>query len=841
MVKKKRVLNQMSTSPTYLTTLGSRLPDGRCRSSMDGSVWLYRSVPLAPVVDAKDTTAALEAMDPLFRAYHQMADLVAASSTRRFVAQSSYRRTHALLVNIPEHFHVPWSHPLAERLNRAHSDQVVDRRLLLFGVRLRDRVGGGGNWRDQVDSIAAFLSDHQIPMGDFDEDFARVDAALARAGLAVPTDTEFKLADAYWNRGDTPATPLLNHLEHVHVFHTPDSMRLADAVGTDNCEGLEVIPGQGCVSYASVTEFDFDFNRPDEPTAAWVSNLIESDAIAVSIKAAVEPTKITRAELRRQRKRFVDDIAERTKSGKMDRTEQHHMLQELSAVEAHYAKAGANATLVGASVIVAFSGIKNFDSFNTGGQHAVKLAPMTLTQPGAMAETWLCSSIQSNPRLHDIPIQVVAASGMTSLSFVGDREGAMFGLTERDRQIALMSSTAASTSDGLPMFLCVASTGGGKTMVMLNLADQWAAMGQSGVIIDPKRKSDHSAVVESSGGQVVRLDSVREADGIFDPIRFLAGEEALSLAQSALLAVNPWGRDRDNYEQPLMAALKYGVDRGATCTGQALQIAQAEIGHKLPSDLVERVLSQADASPTFSALVGLDPQSRPLSLAKGITLIMVGDSHLNLPLPGAAPDGIEERTALALVRMMVFGSAAALSDRGGGYVALDEAWTFLGAGAGEVQRLGRLARSQQVLPLLFTQRASDALDAGLAGYISRVAIGPLKNDPTEAAAVCKLTNLDPAKYVPRITAPGTIGGDSQTGTRPNWDSMQALKDPETGEVLRGAIYIYKDLDERAVPTEVVLSQEFLERASTNPNDIERREQRRREQEERDRREQGSAA
>ena len=82
-----------------------------------------------------------------------------------------------------------------------------------------------------------------------------------------------------------------------------------------------------------------------------------------------------------------------------------------------------------------------------------------------------------------------------------------------------------------------------------------------------------------------------------------------------------------------------------------------------------------------------------------------------------------------------------------------------------------------------------------------------------------LAKLDPAKYLERITSPGTIGGTSQTGETPNWKSMRALRDPVTRAVLRGAVFLYKDLHERAIPVEVVLPDEFLQRASTNPNDI----------------------
>ena len=819
MPNRRSTLDQLPTRPTYLTTLGSRYPDGRCRSSMDGTVWLYRSVPLAPVVDARDNDSQLAAMEPLFRAYQELASMVGASSNRRFVARSSYRRTHALLVNIPRFFHLPWTHPIAGYLNRAHGHEPVDRRLLMFGVQLKDSVGGGGGWRDRIDSVAAFLADRQVPLADFDEDFGRVDAALVRAGLAVPKPEEWKLADAYWNRGDTPATPTLNHLEHIHVFHDPESMRLAEMLGTDNCDALEAVPGQGAVTYASVTEFDLDFDAPTSPSALWASDLIESDAIAVSIRGLVEPAKITRDELRRQRRRFITDIQERHKQGKMSRAEQDEMLANLTVIEDHYAKGGANPTLVDTSILVAFAGIKDLDRLNTSDRQLAKLAPMTLTQPGAMAETWLCSTISANPKLHDLPIQVVAASGITSLSFVGDRDGALFGLTERDRQPALLSPTAASTADGLPIFLCAAATGAGKTMLMLNLADQWARMGYSGVIIDPKQGSDHSLAVRASGGQVIRLDDVLEADGIFDPIRFSAkADVGVELAASMLLSVNVWGAAKADYEQPLEEALKHGVEQGATCIGEALTIARDDLGDQLPADLVHKVLAQAKASPTFSALVGTNPRSRSLAVAEGITLIMVGDSHLNIPLPGHTPDSLGQRAALALIRMMVFGSASALAGRGGGFIELDEAWTFLDGGAGEMDRLGRVARSQQVLPCLFTQRVTDALNARLEGYISRLAIGPI-TDPDEARAACQLAKLDPAKYLERITTPGTVGGTSQSGETPNWKSMRALRDPVTREVLRGAVFLYKDLHERAIPVEVTLPAEFLARASTNPAEI----------------------
>ncbi|EQD48300.1 hypothetical protein B1A_14093, partial [mine drainage metagenome] len=260
---------------------------------------------------------------------------------------------------------------------------------------------------------------------------------------------------------------------------------------------------------------------------------------------------------------------------------------------------------------------------------------------------------------------------------------------------------------------------------------------------------------------------------------------------------------------------------GADCIGVALTIARDD-GVASPA-MVDAVLDHAGSSAMFRACVGMTAGGEKLRMSGGITLIKVGDSHLDIPEPGALHEAnLNQRTALALVRMMVFGSAYALQGREG-VLMLDESWIFMSAGRSSMERLGRLARSQGVLPMLFTQRVTDATDAGLAGYISRGLILPIQ-DATEAAAACDLFRLEPTQdRMDRITAKATLGSSAnEIGTAPNWNSMRALRDPETGQVLRGAVGIYVDLAGRAVPVEVRLPDEFLKLSSTNPEDIRRR-------------------
>ncbi|GAB2733798.1 ATP-binding protein [Nocardioides pakistanensis] len=814
---------ETTESPAWPTTLRSRLRDGRLMGT-DGSVWVYRKVPMSPVTDAKSPSDALNAAEPLLAAYEELAAMATVTVKRRAMAKGSYRQTHTLLVNVPQFFAPDRSHPNAEYLRGQFGGVAIDRRLLLFGVRLVDKVGGTGGWRAAVDSVVETIVSGQTPLSDFDADFAAVDAALSRAGLVEPTPEEIRLANGWWNHGDYPDTPMLVHADHLHVFDSAESVRIADRAGVDACHTWpEVgVPGQHAITFASVQDLELDFVDPTSGQAAWVSDLVAAGAMAISIRGNVEPSAVTREELRRQRKRFIDDINERYENGKMQRAEQEEMLAMLSGVENMYAGKNVPPTLAGASVIVGFDGQVGDINQVVHPSSPAKLALMTYRQNGGMDEMMLCSPLRQNPNLHDLPAQTVACSGLPSLNNVGDSEGALLGFTERDRQPVYLSPTAASTADGLPIALVAGATGSGKTMVLLNAADQFTRMGRPAIIIDPKTGSSHDEVVLAAGGQVASLDSLTSADGIFDPLRFSATRDVgVELAASMLMSINPWGNRKDDMEVPLTHALHHGAAQGATCIGEALAIAERDLP-TLPPDMIKRIRDLADSSPMFRACVGVTPGTTGLRAAEGITLIKVGNAFLDLPEPGAAPASISQRIALALVRMMVFGSAMALTGRGGA-VMLDEAWVFLGAGRAEVERLGRLARSQEVLPMLFTQRVTDAVNAGLSGYISRGLILPIE-DADEARAACDLFKLEATPgRMGRITAKATMGA-SAGSVAPNWHSMRALRDPQTGRVLRGSIAIYADLAGRAIPVEMTLGEEFLRLASTNPEDIRRRQE-----------------
>src|SRR5699024_3456420 len=181
------------------------------------------------------------------------------------------------------------------------------------------------------------------------------------------------------------------------------------------------------------------------------------------------------------------------------------------------------------------------------------------------------------------------------------------------------------------------------------------------------------------------------------------------------------------------------------------------------------------------AMCGLDPQSDALRVAEGITYIRVGRANLSLPEPGAQNIGLTQRISLNLVRLMVSGSAMALTGRNG-MVMLDEAWVFLGSGNSELERLARVARSQTVTVSLFTQRVSDATVAGSAQHVAAGFILLLKR--AEAIAACEVLQKESTEERRgRITAEATTGGVRDGGLQPNWTAILAVHKPGTREVI----------------------------------------------------------
>ena len=142
----------------------------------------------------------------------------------------------------------------------------------------------------------------------------------------------------------------------------------------------------------------------------------------------------------------------------------------------------------------------------------------------------------------------------------------------------------------------------------------------------------------------------------------------------------------------------------------------------------------------------------------------------------------EERIAVAAVRLICRCALEQMYAGDGGVLILDEAHVFLASQEGRriLQNLGRMGRSQGVLPIMATQRLADLIDEGvdMSSYMSRV-LAMQMTDPREANAALTLCGLEP------------------TESRRRWLAAAGPKhNKEDPSQSRGAYALFRDLNQR---------------------------------------------
>ena len=811
---------EIPTVPQWETRAKKPLTGGRW-PGIDNSLWLWRAVPMSSVTDASSPSEMLGVGEPLAIAYEELAKMSSRGSSRRQV-KATYRQTHALLLNIPTAYDAPPASPIRDYLNRNYGDRVVLQRILLFGVKLKDSVGSGG-FRQAIESAVETLQYGGAPLSDYDKDVDAVSAALARAGVREPTMQELHLADSWWNRGRAPGIPVLPHAEHMHYFATIPAARRAMAVDPNDCANWPEQEAEHAITFATVANFDLRYTDATAQMARWVTPLLDSGARVISIRALVEPSTVTRNELRGQQARYRRDLEELAEQGKMDRAELQQRERELGDVESAYAQGSAPATLVDTSVLVGFDGV--IDDVSKVEPPGLTLSTMVNRQAAAWHEAMACSAVRANAYPHDLPSSTIAYSALPSLSEVGDPVGALVGMTERDRQPVYFSPRAASEGDASPLTAVFGASGSGKTQLLQFLADQFHRMGIPQLIVNPKPGDSLRDALEPAGARVGTLDSFLTSDGILDPIRLFDDPQmGVSKAVSMIATVNPFGATASQYMTAIAYGIDWGVKNGARATGQALQMA-VENGI-IPREYAAPVMQYAQVYPMFRATFGMNPDAEVLKLSSGMTLVEVGQSSFELPSPSWTRDISEHqdptvRNSMNIIRMLIWGGMNALRHRGGAAIHFDESWVMEMGAAGDLDQVGRLARSWDVLPILYTQKPSLQRRIGLKGYLSRALIGHLKDDAEVDAVLDMFNQRENTEMRRRLQQPRFLSG----GSGVNWDSLQHLTEPGPDgktQVVRGSVFYHVDMKNRIAPVEVTLAEEFLRLSSTNPDDVRRR-------------------
>lgn len=710
-------------STLWTTPWAWRDTDG-CYVGHNGSVWLYRELPLNPVV-WEDASTRLSIGSPLAGLLAEIGgtsrDLAGGIATF-----SDNREVHLVSVTWDAEARPPEGSPeaLSEYL-RSTLTFLVPRKALLVGVKLRSAaiasaVGAkrGNSLRSALRKLGESVLDEAVPdLGPYERDRQRLGDTFRRYGARVPDRDALRQLESWYNLGRGP---------DATIQEAKDSLYIEDF---DQIEISAVMA----------------FNEPvmAAPMAQWMldASTHPSPATVISVRGELAPNTVARAQARRSERKVIHQMEEEAAAQDLERKEQSQTFSLARSFE-NWLVDSREPILADCSILMARRVSEADETYVDELRHTygIEMNPLPHRQLAALDETLPCSSKRVNPFLQHVNIAMLAYAGLQAFSNLGDGTGVLVGLVDPDYTPCYLNPRAASAADQPPAMGVFGDPGSGKTWLCQMIATQAVLAGQTVIFVNPKGFDTLARFADKVRGTVVKMTAIEEQGGYFDPFRFAEPEMAAEIATSHILSVLGGGFTQSQ-ELKLGAGLKRGAISGARCVAEALRSVD-------DADVRRMVMEQYESSSTFALGIGLQPQP-PYSANSGLTLIEF-DRKLALPEKGKAASEYtrEERINLTAIRLVTRASLETLNRARGGVFILDEAWTFLSSSEGlsTVQQLGREGRSLGLLPIFATQRVADLIKDGvdMEGYMSRVFVLSLREE-REARAALQLCGLEPSR------------------------------------------------------------------------------------------------
>lgn len=763
------------------TTPWARREDGGVYIGHDKSVWLYRELPLAPL-QHEDPHRRLEVGGLLDGLLEEL------GSRSRDIGQGMSMLSQNRMIHIfgavfdtltapPPSTPEPLEDLLSEIL-----PPLTASKTLMVGIKLRSAFlqqatkakGVGG----KVKALLASKGDDlEMNLDTYAADFNDLEPIFRRHEGRVPRTEALNQLEAWWNNGQTP--------DQV-VEYSGESFR---------------VPRMATYEISAVQGFPQQMRAP---FAQWALEAMAhpSPAIAISVRAELEPATVTRSRLRRMRRRLIAQEEEEAATGDLAREENTSVLEYAKDVESYVTKSR-SPWLANASILMARIEDGADETYKTmlSSTYKIQTQPLTHRQLEGLNEFQPTSPVRINPFPQDLNLAMVSYAGLGSFSNLGDASGVYVGSIDPDYVPCYLDVYGASTQDTPPVMGIFGDPGSGKTFLAQLIAAQAALSGETVFFINPKGHDSLAPWTQwvASRGAPARVVSLSKmTNGAFDPFSFCADPHMAAeiLGRHIMTVLGSAASPHQGFV--LMEGLTRGASAGATCAMDALAHVQDE-------GLV-RLIKGAIASYSLFALAFSDTRHDHWAGSSGLTLI---EFDRELPLPPAGKVNLETSESLALAALRLISRAAMeilMRARGGVYV-IDEAHHYLASdeGASSLDRLGREGRSMGLLPIFVTQRPSDLLAVDMESFMSRVMCMKL-NDETQAVAALQLCRLEPTQA--RIeflrTAGPRRGSDGVPG--------------------RPALGIFRDLYDRHAVVSVGPVPEHLRLAmSTNRTDREQRE------------------
>ena len=788
--KNTKKQSNRNTATYWVTPWVSKTSDG-LYVGKDGSVWLYRELPLSPML-WEDTSTQLQVGSPLENLLYELAK----TSSDRGTGMSSLsksREVHLFCGTWDAFARTPEGTPeaLADFLDPLMAF-TSPKKALMIGVKLwQSSIGNMSGVKKSLSGLVDRIALDGGPDFSLYEDDIRVVKQILDRNQAhsVPTKESQAQLESWFNAGRGP---------HVEVYEYKDT------IVVDALDRIEI---------AAVMDFEeTSFRAPNAPWAS-MAQTHSSPAQIVSVRGQLDPPSVGRSRIRRSERKLKAALEEEAHTADLDRPELSATLDLAEEVE-RLIVTGKEPLLSNCSIILArtvHEGTAETYIDELSDEFGIEAIPLVHRQIDALEETLPASSRRNNPFLQDVTIPMLAHAGFQSFSNLGDRSGLWCGLVDPEGSLCYLHPMGAPAANKPAMTLIAGRSGSGKTFLATLLAVQAAIAGQQVVFINPKSDDSLAGMLNLvPSGRVVKLTEIEEEGGYFDPFSYCEDpQKAVLIAQNHILTVLGSRASSGGFtveeELTLTEGLRTAANANVQCVGHALEF--VEKVDPVHGPKVKKMILQQANDPLFRLGIAFSPRKRDLTDRP--LLLIEFDKPLQFP-EGSNPAEYNraEKLAVAAIQLVTRTASEMLAKANGGVLIVDEAWMFLKSaeGAGAIQSLGRLGRSQNILPILITQKVKDFVDGGadVEEHLSRVFAMALA-DEKEATAALQLCQLKP------------------TRTRLNFLRDAGPVKPEPGQIGRPAMALHRDLNNRHAAVVLGPWPDWIRsEISTNPEDKQHR-------------------
>ena len=467
----------------------------------NGQAWLYRVLNLNPV-KWEDNEARIgigKQLDGLLSELGQLSkDPI--GGIRAF---SNNREIHIESVTWQEVLTAPESNTPA--LTAFQQDAYmfsVPKRALFVGIRLIPSImgdkkdkAGKSIYRSMEDLVRRAIAE-DVPQVDlYKEDIQKVRRIFDRHRATLPTPEQYDQLDSWFNQGMG-----------------------SDVLIEEQSDQL-IVDGTTPVQLSAVRRFESStMTSPDDQ---WVLDTLahpEDAPHVISIRAELEPPKVTRERARMSQRKIQANIEEEQSSGDIERVENSDTFQRAKDLE-DYLATERRPMMSNVSIVMAreVSDVSEtyMDYMDTA--YGIQVTTLEHRQILALDETLPCSDVRVNSFLQDVNVPMISNAGLQAFSALGDDRGCFVGFIDPDGAPLFLDPSASSRQNLPPAFGVFGDPGSGKsspvhTPVFLS-SGELVAMGDL-------RPGDH---ILGADGQQIRVETIHP-QGVLKSYEVMLGD-----------------------------------------------------------------------------------------------------------------------------------------------------------------------------------------------------------------------------------------------------------------------------------------------------------------------------